>query len=119
MHMLLKVFRAHMQNLVSIGKNYAAMRKIMMAATLTTVSKDEQQNVIWFLTLENVLGSEIHTRICMVYGVQNVITKSIVNQWVQRFKVGQTSRSIRKMPLARYVNSIEKWDNLKNKIHLV
>ncbi len=39
-----------------------------MAATLTAVPKAEQQSVIRFLRLENVLGSEIHARmyICCV-----------------------------------------------------
>ncbi len=69
------------------------MRKIMIAATATTVPKDKQQNVVWFLTLENVSGGKIHTRMCMVYGAQNVITKSTVNKWVQRFKVAQMSTS--------------------------
>ncbi len=40
-----------------------------MAATLTTVPKNEQRNVIWFSLLEYVSGSEIHMRMCMVYGV--------------------------------------------------
>ncbi len=48
-----------------------------MTATLTAVPKDKQLNVIWFLTVENVLGSEIHTRMCVVCGVQNVITKTV------------------------------------------
>ncbi len=51
-----------------------------MATTLTVVPKDEQRSVIWFLTLENVSGM----RMCTVYGMQNVITKSTVNQWVQK-----------------------------------
>ncbi len=46
----------------------------MMEATPTVVPKDEQQSVLQFLILENGSGSEIHTRICMMYGVQNVIT---------------------------------------------
>ncbi len=36
-------------------------RKITMTATSITMPKDEQRCVIWFLTLENVLSSEIHT----------------------------------------------------------
>ncbi len=63
------------------------MRKI----TVTAVSKDEQQNVILLFTLENVSGNEIHE--CVVYGAQNVITKSTVNQWVQRFNAWQMSAS--------------------------
>ncbi len=60
--------------------------------TPTAAPKNEQWSVIRFLTLENnVLGSEIHKRICAVYGVQNVITKLTVNWWVQRFKVEQMS----------------------------
>ncbi len=43
---------------------------------------------IRFLALENASGSEIHMRICVVYGSQNVITKSTVTQQVQRFKAG-------------------------------
>ncbi len=42
------------------------MKKIKMAATLTAVPKNEQLGVIQFLTLENVSGSEIHVRMCMV-----------------------------------------------------
>ncbi len=38
--------------------------------------------------LENVSGSEIHTRI-----MRNVITKSIVNRWVQKSEVAHTSIS--------------------------
>ncbi len=49
-----------------------------MAVTVTAVPKNKQQSVIWFLTLENVFGVEIYVRICMVYGVQIVITKSTV-----------------------------------------
>ncbi len=30
---------------------------------------------------------------CMVHGVQYVITNSAVNSWVQRFKVGRVSTS--------------------------
>ncbi len=66
-------------------------RKTIIAATLTTVHKDEQWSVNLFLVLENVLDSEIHTRMCMVYSLQNVTTKSAVNPWVWRFKVGWTT----------------------------
>ncbi len=52
-------------------------RKIMIAVTQTAVPKDEEQSVIYFLMLENVLGSEIYARMCVVYGMQNVITKSL------------------------------------------
>ncbi len=55
------------------------MRKITMAVTPNAVPKDEQRSVIRFSLLENVLGSEIHTKMCVVYGAQNVITKSTVN----------------------------------------
>ncbi len=54
----------------------------------TAVPKDKQY-VIQFSTLKNVLCCEIHTRMCMVYGAQNVITKSTVIRGVQRFKVDQ------------------------------
>ncbi len=30
---------------------------------------------------------------CVLYSVQNIITKSTMNQWVQRLQVGQTSMS--------------------------
>ncbi len=33
-----------------------------------------------FLTLENVSGNEMHVRMCVVYGVQNVIIILTVNQ---------------------------------------
>ncbi len=49
-------------------KNSMAMRKIMMAVIPTAVPKDERQSVVCFLTLENVLGSEIYARMCVVYG---------------------------------------------------
>ncbi len=55
----------------------------MMTAPPTAVPKDEQRSVIQFLTQENVLGSEIHARTCVVYGVLNVTAESTVNQWVQ------------------------------------
>ncbi len=55
-----------------------------MTATLATVPKDKQRNVIRFLILENISDSEIQAIMCMA---QNVITKSIGNQWVQRFIV--------------------------------
>ncbi len=42
-------------------------RKIMMAATSTVVPNNKQQNVILFLTLENVSGREIHTEMCVVW----------------------------------------------------
>ncbi len=42
-------------------------RKILMA-TITAVPIDEQRSVIWFLVLENSLGSEIHTRMRAVHG---------------------------------------------------
>ncbi len=61
-------------------KNCATVRKITIAATPTGVCKNEQQSIIQFLILKNVLGGDIHTRMCMVYGVENVITKSTVNQ---------------------------------------
>ncbi len=54
------------------------MRKIVKA-TQTAVPDDEQQSVIQFLSLENVSCSEIHMKMCVVYGVLNVISKSIVN----------------------------------------
>ncbi len=88
-HMLPKVFRAYMQNFVASIKNYTAIRKITMSVTLTALPKDKQQSVIQLLMLENVSGSKIHVRICAVYGVQNVITKSTVIRQVQRFKVGR------------------------------
>ncbi len=58
-----------------------------MPVTARAVPKDEQRMVIWLLILENVLDGEIHVRMCVVYGVQNVITKSTVDTRVQRFKV--------------------------------
>ncbi len=36
-----------------------------MTATQTAVPKGEQSSVVWFLTLENVSGSEIHTKKCV------------------------------------------------------
>ncbi len=50
-----------------------------MAATLTAIPEDEKRSIIQFLTLENVLGAEIHTRMCVAYGMQNAITKLTVN----------------------------------------
>ncbi len=44
------------------------MRKVMMALTPTTVTKNKQ---------ENVLGGQIHARMCMVYGMKNVIYHKI------------------------------------------
>ncbi len=41
----------------------------------------------------NCFENEIHTRICAVYGAQNVITKSTVNRGVQRLNVRVTSTS--------------------------
>ncbi len=70
------------------------MRKVTITLTLTAVPKDEQRSVIQFIILKNVSGSEIHVRMCVmcvVYGVQNVITKSTVNPWAQGFKTGQMS----------------------------
>ncbi len=61
--------------------------------TLTAVFKGGQWGVIRFLMVETVSGNEIHERMCMVYGTENVITKSNVNWWVQRFKKGQTTMS--------------------------
>ncbi len=60
-----------------------------MTATLTAVPKNEQQGVIRFLRLQNILGSEIHVKWCLVYGAQIAITKLIVNRCIQRFKMGQ------------------------------
>ncbi len=48
-------------------KNYVARRKIMMVGTPTVVPEDEQRNMIWFWVIENVLGREIHTRLCVIY----------------------------------------------------
>ncbi len=53
----------------------------------TAVPWDEQRSVIWFLMLENVSGSKIHVRMCTVYGTQNVITKSTVNQFAYVIKI--------------------------------
>ncbi len=64
-----------------------------MAVTPTAVGKDKQRTVIEFLVPVNLSGIEIHTRMCVVYGAQNVITKSTVNRWVQRFKVRRTCTS--------------------------
>ncbi len=44
-----------------------------MAVTLTAVPKEEGRSVIWFLALQNVSGSENHTRMCAVHGVQNIV----------------------------------------------
>ncbi len=75
-------------------KNYMATRKITIAGTWTAVAKDEQWSVIRFLMLENVSCSVTYTRMCVVYSVKNVITKSTtVNWWVQRFKARQTNMS--------------------------
>ncbi len=62
-----------------------------MVATLIVVPKYEQLGVIQFLKMENVSDSEIHARMCKMYGVQNIIIKSTVNQRVQRFKAEWTS----------------------------
>ncbi len=52
----------------------------MMAVTLTSMPKYEQHSTIHFLILENVLCSEIHTRMRVVYSTQNIIPKSTVNR---------------------------------------
>ncbi len=41
----------------------------MLAATPTAVRKNKRQSDIRFLMLESVSGSEIHARMCVVYGV--------------------------------------------------
>ncbi len=48
------------------------MRKIIVTAIPRTVLKDKQWSVIQFLMLENVLGCEIHMRMCVVYGVHKI-----------------------------------------------
>ncbi len=61
---------------ISLVKNYVAMRKITMKTTPTALPKDKQRSDIWFSTLENVSDSEIHTRMCVIiYVAQIVITK--------------------------------------------
>ncbi len=65
----------------------------MMAGTYTAVPKNKQQSVIRVLMIENVSGSEIRARICVVYGTENIITKSTVNWWVERFTLGWTRTS--------------------------
>ncbi len=62
------------------------MRRIKIATTPTAVQNDGQWSVIRFLTLENVSESEVHARMCIVYGTQNVITKSTVNHRIEKFK---------------------------------
>ncbi len=57
-----------------------------MVVMLRAVPKRKQRTIIQFLTLENVSRCQIHVRMCVVYGVQNVITKSVANPWVQIFK---------------------------------
>ncbi len=54
------------------------MRNITTAATTIVVPEDTQRSVIRFLMLESVSVGEIHERMCAVYGMQNVITKSFV-----------------------------------------
>ncbi len=54
------------------------MRKIMTAATPTAVPKDKQWSAIQFLTLENILGSEIHTRTYVV--VDLVVNRPLMAQ---------------------------------------
>ncbi len=61
--------------------------------TPIAVPQNELRSVIGFLMLENLSSCEIHMRMCILYGAQNVIAKSTVNRWVQRFKVAQTNTS--------------------------
>ncbi len=84
------------------------MRKITMTTALTAVPKDEEWSVIQLLTLENISGSVSHMRMCMVYGGQNIIPKSIVNQWVHRFKVGQISTSDEPSTIHRWTAETDK-----------
>ncbi len=49
----------------------------MMAATPTAEPKDKQWSVIWFLTLKNVSDSEIHMRMCVVYGAETLFFRLV------------------------------------------
>ncbi len=68
-------------------------RKIMMAVTPTTMSKDEQWSAIRFLALENVSGSDnSHENvldICCAVRYYKINCEPMI----QRFKAGWTSRS--------------------------
>ncbi len=55
------------EGILSANAKFCSNQFKMLAAILTSVLKDKQGSVIWFLTLENVLGSKIHMRMCMKY----------------------------------------------------
>ncbi len=57
-----------------------------MAMVLTLVPKSDLCAIVQFLTLENVLGHEIHCSLCAAYKNQNIVTKSTVNCLVKSFE---------------------------------
>ncbi len=60
------------------------MRRIMLVETTTDVHKGKQKSVIWFLTLENVSGSEIHVRICAVCAAYRMLSQNQL--WTDGYK---------------------------------
>ena len=51
----------------------------------------EVRAVIKFLSKEGIGGAEIHSRLCAVYGKNNVMQLRNVYRWVQMFTAGRTS----------------------------
>ncbi len=57
----------------------------------TSVPKSDIHAIIQFLPLENVLGHEIHCRLCAEYKNVNTVLKSTVNLWLKSFIEERTS----------------------------
>ncbi len=71
LHMLLKVFQVHMQNFVATGSKLHSDEKNNDGSDTNSCA---QGQVTLFLMLENVTSCEIHMRMCVVYGTQNIST---------------------------------------------
>ncbi len=52
-------------------------KTVVLVPTLSP--KSDICAIIWFLTLENIPGHDIHCRLCAVYKNVNIVRKSIVN----------------------------------------
>ena len=58
-----------------------------MAATINSPAKCELRSVIRFLQAEGNSATEIHRRMCQVYG-EGLMSDGVVREWCRKFKEG-------------------------------
>ncbi len=69
------------------NKFYARLVCVMINWKETPYSECKMRSVVWFLTIENNSGTEIHCSLCAAYKEENVMNLKLGTHWFNRFAI--------------------------------